>query len=184
MIVRSTGLAANSDPHAAIKTFAATPVLRRYPSSGNSDQSPCKTGRPHADIPPTRGHAVKKIHSASTSHQPQATSGDIVIEIPAQQRNDASTRRIDSPSPPCRPDLRDDAIALEATADMKPTTRQTRPPMEVRGCMLRCAGKRSAASGSMTLKTHWNHQLHRPRNTLHNMAPKRMHPPLRQALRA
>ncbi|WP_181715388.1 hypothetical protein [Xanthomonas oryzae] len=54
MIVRSTRLAANSDPHAAIKTLVATPVLMRYPSSGTGDQSPCKTGRLHADIPPQR----------------------------------------------------------------------------------------------------------------------------------
>nr|WP_228740506.1 hypothetical protein [Xanthomonas euvesicatoria] len=69
----------------------------RYPSSGAIDQSPRKPGREHADIPPTRGQAVTKISSASTSQQPQATSGDIVIEIPAQRRDDTSTPRIDSP---------------------------------------------------------------------------------------
>ncbi|OLI46173.1 hypothetical protein [Xanthomonas oryzae] len=48
---------------------------------------------------------MKNIRSASTSHQPQATSGHIVIEIQAQRRNDGSTPRIDSPlsSLPPRP---------------------------------------------------------------------------------
>lgn len=127
---------------------------------------------------------MKKIHSASTSHQPQATSGDIVIEIPAQRRNDASTPRIDSPlsSLPPRPSGRrnstgsDSGYETDNEADLSPYG-SLRLHASLRG-------KRAAASGSMTLKTPWNHQLHRPRNTLHNMAPKRMHPPLRQALRA
>ncbi len=49
-----------------------------------------------------------KIPSASTSQQPQATSGDVVIEMPAQRGSDTSTHEIESPFSglPSRPSAR------------------------------------------------------------------------------
>lgn len=49
-----------------------------------------------------------KIPSASTSQQPQATSGDVVIQMPAQRGSDTSTHEIESPLSglPSRPSAR------------------------------------------------------------------------------